>query len=236
MQYTLKGIRRSQGDSPRLRLPITISALRDLKTQLHHSRDICLHDKRMLWASFCLAFYGFLRASEYTSRYAHSFDAQTTLCRRDLQLTQSSIAVTLKASKTDPFRQGCTLHIAATSTSTCPAAALAKYLSLSKTALPETPLFRFHDGTYLTRQTLTIHIRNLLTMAGYEAAHFASHSFRIGAATTAAAAGLPDWTIQALGRWSSSCYTLYIRTPPQTLAATSRQLAAVQYCPTSSLQ
>jgi len=38
------------------------------------------------------------------------------------------------------------------------------------------------------------------------ALRYSSHSFEIGAASTAAAAGIPDWKIQALGRWSSDCY------------------------------
>ena len=42
---------------------------------------------------------------------------------------------------------------------------------------------------------------------------YSSHSFRIGAASAAAAAGIPDWQIQALGRWSSDCYRGYIRLP-----------------------
>ena len=39
------------------------------------------------------------------------------------------------------------------------------------------------------------------------------HSFRIGAATAAATAHIPDHIIQLLGRWKSDSYKRYIRTP-----------------------
>ena len=88
------------------------------------------------------------------------------------------------------------------------------------------PLFVFQDGTFLTRPALTRHLRSLLqSTAGNTPASFASLSFRIGAATTAAAVGLPDWQIQAMGRWTSDCYTRYIRIPPATLANASAMLA-----------
>ena len=38
----------------------------------------------------------------------------------------------------------------------------------------------------------------------------AGHSFRIGAATTAAMAGVEDAMIQTLGRWQSAAYVLYM--------------------------
>jgi len=39
------------------------------------------------------------------------------------------------------------------------------------------------------------------------------HSFRIGAATTAAVAGLPPWLIKTLGRWNSDAYMSYVHAP-----------------------
>ena len=68
-------------------------------------------------------------------------------------------------------------------------------------------------------------VRDALTRAGYACQDYAGHSFRIGAATTAAAAGIPDSTIQALGRWSSAAFLRYIRTPRDRLALLSASLA-----------
>ena len=52
------------------------------------------------------------------------------------------------------------------------------------------------------------------------------HSFRIGAATTAALRGVEDSVIKMLGRWESSAYQRYLRTPRKSLAALSARLIA----------
>jgi len=57
---------------------------------------------------------------------------------------------------------------------------------------------------------------------------YAGHSFRIGAATTAAVMGLEDSAIQTLGRWESSLvssYKRYIRQDPHFLASLLPTLA-----------
>ena len=224
LQYVVRGIKRLQsGPAAHTRLPVTIHVLKDLKRALHDTNELSLHNKRMLWAAFCTAFYGFLRASELCSPSSHSFDHSSTLCCSDVTVSPTAARVNIKASKTDPFRRGCVVTLGVTSTSTCPVAALTNYRTLPSTS--PSPLFTFADGSFLTREKLTAHLRTLLTASGYKAEKYASHSFRIGAATTAALAGLPDWQIQALGRWSSDCYTRYIRSPPEILAQASRRLA-----------
>lgn len=86
------------------------------------------------------------------------------------------------------------------------------------------PLFLFQDGRPLSRATLKEWLRKILSEAGIPGT-FSSHSFRIGAATVAARNGVPDHLVQALGRWTSNAYLLYIRTPAQALAQLSGQLA-----------
>ncbi|MGL5102545.1 MAG: hypothetical protein ACRC6N_08390, partial [Plesiomonas sp.] len=51
----------------------------------------------------------------------------------------------------------------------------------------------------------------VLIQSGIPADNFSSHSFRIGAATTAAQKGLSQHQIQTLGRWSSEAFKSYIR-------------------------
>ena len=64
-----------------------------------------------------------------------------------------------------------------------------------------------------------------LCPAGCAEEKFAGQSFRIGAATSAALAGIEDWMIQALGKWHSAAYLRYIRTPHSYLAALTTMLA-----------
>ena len=61
------GIKRSQGVSSCTRLPITITVLQTLKSQLSLDPSFSPLEKRLLWAAFTLAFYGFLRANEFAT-------------------------------------------------------------------------------------------------------------------------------------------------------------------------
>ena len=86
------------------------------------------------------------------------------------------------------------------------------------------PLFQLQSGQPLSRQLLTSWLRQIVASAGFPG-NFSSHSFQIGAVTVAARWGIPDHLIQALGRWTSNAYQLYIRTPAEVLAGLSSQLS-----------
>ena len=135
----------------------------------------------------------------------------------------SVIRFFLKRSKTDQFGQGAAVYVGTTGSDLCPVAAILRYVAIRGDG--QGPFFRFVDGSPLTKARFVARVRDALTRAGYACQDYAGHSFRIGAATTAAAAGIPDSTIQALGRWSSAAFLRYIRTPRDRLAQLSASLA-----------
>lgn len=106
----------------------------------------------------------------------------------------------------------------------CPVSATLAYLAIRLQS--QGPLFIFKDGTPLSRNHLVRHLREAFSQVDLDASKFSGHSFRIGAATTATAAGLSDSFIQTLGRWKSPIFTAYIRTPMEDLAGASAMLAS----------
>ena len=225
---TLRGIKSSLGISKRARYPITISILSEIYAKLKplHSFDV---DSSMLWAAFTLAFFGFLRSSEFTCN--GRFDFQSHLTRSDVSFEPNIFrpkyfTITIKKSKTDPFRETAKLTIAKSNSNVCAVTALQDYLLQTLHHGDGQPLFQFADGRNLTRTALTNNLRAILHVCGLNSTHYASHSFRIGAATTAGAAGIPDWLIKVLGRWKSDAYQSYIKTPQETLLQVPQNLAS----------
>ena len=228
LQYVLKGIRRSAASSPkRVRLPITRNIMKKLHEAFAPAGNPSSYDSRLLWAACCLAFFGFLRSGEFTTS---ALGGRPSICFSDLAVDSNSspsvIKIHLRRSKTDPFGQGISIFISRTDTILCPVTALLSYLAARPPSTSvESPLFIWQDGSPLSRDQFVQRIRTALNSVGINSANYAGHSFRIGAATTAAQAGIPDHLIKTLGRWESESYQLYIRTPPETLAKVSQSLS-----------
>ena len=133
------------------------------------------------------------------------------------------LTIRLRRSKTDPLGNGTHIHVGRNGAAICPVSATLAYLAIR----PPTPgpLFIFQNGTPLSRGRLVSHLHEALSQVGINVNNYSGHSFRIGAATAAAKAGFSDSFIQTLGRWRSSAFTTYIRTPATALAAASAALA-----------
>lgn len=219
LQNTLRGIKLTLGLSRCSRLPITLFILESIFKLLtpSHSLDI---DTVMLWVAFSLAFFGFLRCSELTCN--GQFHRNVHLTRGDIAffpkiISPQHMKVRIKRSKTDPFRQTSTITIASSQSNVCAVAAIRDFLLQTPDSSPQSPLFQFKDGTPLSRRTLASNLHTLIDFCGLQSHNYNTHSFRIGAATTAVAAGLPTWLIKILGRWRSDSYERYIHLPQATI-------------------
>ena len=222
LQLVLKGIRKHQCRPCKPRLPITVAILKGLISIADQGVFGAYLD--LLMKTACsLAFFGFLRCGEFTCSN-RNFDASINLCMSDVSIQYSNnypvqADVLIKASKCDPFRKGCIITLFKTNTQVCPVSLIDKFCMLRRTmqASPEDPLFILPGGEPLTRNSFLSMLKCLLLRLGLDASKYTGHSFRIGAATSAEAANIPDHLIKTLGRWSSDCYQRYIRTSPSVI-------------------
>ena len=93
----------------------------------------------------------------------------------------------------------------------CPVQVLLDYLSLS--GYSPRPLFTLGDGSPVSRTAFTEKLPMAIKYCGLDPSRYKGHSFRRGAASHAADAGMSDAQIRALGRWKSNTFQKYIRIP-----------------------
>ena len=148
----------------------------------------------MLWAACYSAFFGFLRVGKMAAHSDTEFDPGANLSVGDLTVDQVAaptiIRVSIKQSKTDPFQRGVDLFFGKSGSDLCPVSAILNYLVVRE-VVPGL-LFEYRDGRFLTRQRFLTAVWEALQTAGVDQSKYCGHSFRIGAATTAASRGMED--------------------------------------------
>ena len=228
LAQVMKGIKASQAKQGRRvkpRLPITPSILTQIKSFLNKKPED--FDNIMAWAAYTTCFFGFLRAGEICIPSDSEYDSGAHLSFSDIAVDSPTnptiMQVRIKSSKTDPFRKGVDIYLGRTHNSPCPITAMMAYLSVRGDTAG--PLFHFKDGKPLTRDRFVNKLRDTLRNIGICQGSYSGHSFRAGAATTAAQHGIPDATIQLLGRLQSTAYLVYIKTPRDKLASITATLS-----------
>ena len=183
------------------------------------------YDDTNLRAAFCTAFAGFLRMGEFTWISWTTTSHLTKLSRRSVEFTpNNNIILHLPSSKTDQFRLGTSIPIAASNDTTCPVAAL-RYLFTHYPWPPDAPLF-FNSHNSFDYSWVLKQLSSLLLHAGINPSGYSGHSFRKGAANTASQVGITTTDIMKMGRWKSNAVDRYFSTQTSTaqLLSLSKQL------------
>ena len=163
---------------------------------------------------FLLAFFGFLRCSEFTSS-SPQYDPSVHPRLSDITFhSPESLTFTLKRSKVDQLGRSSSIHLFKIDSPLSPYEPIHHYISTRRAlnATPQDPLFITETGSIATSSWFHRHLRQILSLTGLSPQLYSGHSFRIGAASTASRQGLSDHLIRILGRWSSQAYHSYIRT------------------------
>jgi hypothetical protein len=207
---------------------------------------------RNVAAAACLAWFGLLRGSEYTTDAGTTFDRQAHACRGDVRFfpsidTPLYIQFTVKCSKTDNIdRRGFVTTIyrsepdkSTTLHHTCAVMRL-RDLFLSDPLPDSEPLFRFNNPVNTgvrtpasirprtrdsSHRTMTKIFSHLLRANGFEDEGVTSHSFRRGGATALFRSGASEYMVMQAGRWRSSCWKLYVDNDHTFFAGFASQMA-----------
>lgn len=186
VQRLIRGIKRYHGERDRNpKLPITAPILLRI---LDHLVDTTT-EPVMLRGAFTSAFAGFLRCGEFTLKAGERFDPAIHLTKSSVKFfpdidNATYVEITLPASKTDPFRKGvCIILAAAPGRASCPVDALRAIFRADPGAARDSPLFcRPGTGEPLRRKFFIDALQSTLRASGFDARFYSGHSFRRGAA------------------------------------------------------
>jgi len=217
LERTLQGIKRDHNEPDcQNRTPLTRTCLIQILSALGNKS----YNEAVTCAAFSLAFAAFLRVGEFTYRqtaidtvplFRNWFLTKNSIQLKELR-GEKFIELTLPASKTDPFRHGIQLTIAASNDAGCPVRAM-KHLGSIDTHRPQfAALFcvGLDEQQPFTREYVVQTLQGLAIASGLGRGAWNGHSFRSGAATWAAEVGIGEAEIQTLGRGQSDAYKALI--------------------------
>ena len=136
-----------------------------------------------------IAFYGFLRSSEFTVRSLKAPCFFLKISDVEFSEDKSMVTLFLASSKTDPFRRGTRIQFFKNEL-ICPVSCMNSFLKSyrRKPILSNAPLFVDMNNQPFSRGVFISYLGDILTRLGYNKDAFCGHSFRKGSASAMAAA------------------------------------------------
>ena len=176
--------------------------------------EICRDDYEiaLFHAAAVIAFFGAMRISELVALSKTDVSGRA-LQWGDVSLQKGRVICCIRRSKTDQLGKGRQVALGTCSVrKICPVRAIGRFMHFRGSE--KGYFFRHRDGSPLTKYQFWKLTDMALERLGVKNLRFGTHSFRIGAASTAASMGYGVERIKQLGRWSSGCYSKYIRHLP----------------------
>ena len=216
ISHLLQGLKRKKPGGIKQKFPITIGILETIASATDPTNPA-----EVAFTAACLvAFFAFLRKSNVTTDKVQSDDMLKALTADNVYVDYSTYTlwIRLTCTKTIQFGERVLLiPIAGIRGSTIdPVAMWLRHIQLSD--LPRATgshafAYQTKRGgrwTNLTHTKFVTRLKKILTSVGIDSSKYASHSFRRGGATFAAACQVSSDMIKALGDWRSSAYQAYI--------------------------
>ena len=209
----LSGTQKIKGQQD-TRLPVTEPILIGLINH-HPKSSLTSYDQKMFKAIFTLAFSAFLRIGEILLR-SKECNPDSVVQSSDISFFKSNKRVNacqilMRSWKGRYAGPPLKISLNGSKSVICPVQSLLEFFKVR--GFHQGPLFCNKDLTPCSRNYFTLTLKNALKATGHNCNRIKGHSFRIGAATTAAMKGVSDAQIQRLGRWRSSAFNRYIRIP-----------------------
>jgi hypothetical protein len=201
-----------------LRLPVRAATIHSIFARLDEDASNVLFK-----AAVSIAFFGFLRISEFS----HGTQPQSCLPNEGVDIDNANrcVILILRRTKTDTENKGVTIRIYPTGNEICPVRHLARYLAIRPPSIPLAALFLHSNGAPMPSSWFRRKLKLECEATGL-LGNVNTHSLRIGAASEAAEKGIPDATIMKLGRWKSFAFTRYLRLGDRYLSNIALQLAS----------
>lgn len=138
-----------------------------------------------------------MRTGEFTSD-SKTFDPARGISFSDLRFSLKYYTPFLKHSKNDSKGSGVTLTFSKINNNFCPFLSMIKFLKTRPRTSNHAPLFILPNGAPLSNSWFRTHLASALKSCCLSPSLYTGHSFRIGAATTAAERGVSTSAIKIM--------------------------------------
>ena len=208
---TLAGCKKLRAAPVSRKDPLSRSDLATITNAYQHSPS---YDDCLFLTLLLTGFHGLLRLGELVWPDNHALqDYRKVILRHTAVVQDLAFTFHLPSHKADRFFEGNRVMIHKTNTADDPLAPFTHYLQLRDHLFPFHPhLWLRANGSIPTRRWF------IARLLHHFPASISGHSLRAGGATALAEAGVPPHLIQAMGRWASDSFKIYIRRHPTLLA------------------